>query len=292
MRAQATACACSLPAEHGVPRSRWSLACLVQAWLHPWLGEPASPSRSTLQRWLSAEKIQPWRFRSWQHLLDPQTFLRWARPVLRLYEQAAALSARGTWGVCADEKTSIQARAPQQPTRAAVPGHPMQIAPRYHRRGALHLFAYLSVPDGLVAGRCYARKRFRNFQHFLLRELVPDATRRGVKIVALILDRGSTHAPKQLQAWLNQQARLQAWPFVIKVYWLPTNASWLDQIEIWFSKLQRQLLTPNDFASRSLLARRILAFIQDGNRQPRPLDWSYTVAQLKEKIEKKLGTNS
>ena len=73
----------------------------------------------------------------------------------------------------------------------------------------------------------------------------------------------------------------------MQLYWLPTSASWLDQIEIWFSLLQRQLLQPNHFASLDELERDILDFIVHYNQTAKPLKWSYTVEQL----ERKLGTH-
>ncbi|HEX6384446.1 MAG TPA: transposase, partial [Anaerolineae bacterium] len=140
---------------------------------------------------------------------------------------------------------------------------------------------------GFKLGQTFARKRFIDFQAFILETLVPEASRRGVGVVKLILDNGTTHAPKQLQAWLDAQAQLNEWPFTIEVIWLPANASWLDQIEIWFSVLQRKLLQPNDFDSQEDLAQAIFDFIRCENQSPKPIRWTYTV----EKLEKKLGMN-
>ena len=294
MRAQATAVACSLPREKtkeeehqevGKPLSRWSLAEIATRLVS--LGVVSSITISTLSRWFAAEKLKPWRYHNWQHILNPEAFLERARPVLRLYEQAQELLGQGIWVVCADEKTSIQARQPQEQPRAAIPGQPMLVSPRYKRQGFVHLFAGLSVADGFKYGQTFQRKRFVDFQAFLLKTLLPEALQRGVHTVKLILDNGPTHAPKQLQNWLNEQVRQNQWPLSIEVIWLPTYASWLDQIEIWFSVLQRKLLTPNYFDSTEELAQAILAFIRCENQFPKPIRWSYTV----EKLEKKLGIN-
>lgn len=265
--------------------SRWSLGAIVAQLIA--LGLITDMAVSTISRWFAAEKLKPWRYHSWQHILNPETFLERARPVLRLYEQAKELLANGVWVVCADEKTSIQAREPEQKTRPAQPGKPVLVAPRYHRRGFLHLFAALSVADGYKLGQTFERKRFVDFQTFLLETLVPEAIRRGVGKVKLILDNGTTHAPKQLQAWLDAQAQVNNWPFTIEVLWLPANASWLDQIEIWFSVLQRKLLQPNDFDSCDELAEAIFDFIRCENQAPKPINWTYTV----QKLESKLGIN-
>ena len=116
---------------------------------------------------------------------------------------------------------------------------------------------------------------------------MPEALRRQVSTLALIMDNSTTHAPKQLEAWLQQLIIEQQWPVAIQIYWLPKNASWLDQIEIWFSILQRKLLNPNHFESLESLQTAIDLFIAFYNRSAKPINWSYTV----EKLEHKLGIN-
>ncbi len=148
------------------------------------------------------------------------------------------------------------------------------------------MIAGLSVADGLVLGHCSKRKRFVDFQAFIKEVLVPEAKRRGVHTVGLILDNGTTHAPKQLERWLQEQAEAQGWGLRFQVHWLPPNASWLDQIEIWFSIVQRKLLQPNHFVSVAALEQAISEFIERYNQTAKPIKWTYTV----EKLEQKLGT--
>ena len=284
VRAQATALACSLPKEKGIPLSRWSLAEIAKHLLA--LQVVSVISASTLFRWFAADKLKPWRFHNWQHILDPQKFLERARPVLQVYEKAVELLRDGIWAVCVDEKTSIQARQLEQEPTPAKPEQPVPVAPRYKRQGALQLFAGLSVADGYKYGQTSERKRFVDFQAFLLQVILPEALRRMVHTLVLILDNGTTHAPKQLEAWLQEQVRLNHWSLIIKAYWLPTHASWLDQIELWFSVLQRKLLTPSHFNSRSELTQAIMEFIRCENLSPKPIRWTYTV----QKLEAKLGT--
>jgi transposase len=88
VRAQVTVLACSLPRSHGVPLAHWSRAELAR-YVETVPTLPTISAR-TIGRWLTAEQIRPWRFHSWQHIQEPETFLQRARPVLRLYEQAAA----------------------------------------------------------------------------------------------------------------------------------------------------------------------------------------------------------
>jgi hypothetical protein len=275
-----------LPQTQGVPLARWSRSELAR-WV---AAAPQLPpvSASTIGRWLKAERLRPWRYHAWQHIQNPQTFLERAGPILRLYGQALALLKEGTWLVCVDEKISLQAREAEQAPRAAIPGHPAQQSPRYHRRGMRHLIAGLSVADGLVCGQCTSRKRFIDFRAFLEEVIIPEAQRRKVQTVILILDNGPTHAPKQLTRWLEEQALALHGQLTLQVMWLPVNDSWLDQIEIWFSILQRKLLQPNHFLSTASLEQAISDFIAYYNQEAKPIKWSYTV----EKLERKLGTNS
>jgi hypothetical protein len=122
VRAQVTALACSLPRSHGVPLAHWSRAELARQVA----ATPSLPdiSASTIGRWLTAEQIRPWRYHPWQHIQNPEQFLQRARPVLQLYELATSLLEQGTWVVCADEKTSIQAREAEQAPRPAIRKHP------------------------------------------------------------------------------------------------------------------------------------------------------------------------
>ena len=281
-----TALACSLPRSHGVPLAHWSRAELARQLT----ATPSLPdiSARTIGRWLTAEQIRPWRFHSWQHIQDPETFLQRARPVLQLYEHATALLEQGIWVVCADEKTSIQARQAEQAPRPAMHKHPVSQSPRYTRHGALHLMAALSVADGLVYGQCHARKRFVDFRSFLETVVIAEARRRQVQSIALVLDNGPTHASKQLPGFVKELETTSEGQLTMQLYWLPTNASWLDQIEIWFSLLQRKLLQPNHFCSLDELEQAIQDFITHYNQTAKPFKWSYTVEQLEHKLATRL----
>ncbi len=284
VRAAVRAIACTQPTQMDVPRARWS--CSEIATQLVTLSIVVAIATSTVWRWLKAESIKPWRFHSWMHPIDQQ-FVKKANPILRLYAQATFLIKAGYWVVCVDEKTSIQARKRLHPSEAAAPFHPVHLAPRYERLGALHLFAALFVAEGLIYGLCRESKKFADFQAFILEVLVPEAKRRGVRHIYLILDNGSTHAPKQLSDWLNQKHEQENWSFMIEPMWLPKYASWLDQIEIWFSVLQRKLLTPNDFPNLETLRVRLMEFIVRHNSTAQPINWSYTVAQM----ENQFATN-
>lgn len=271
-RAQIIALACSAPREHGKAWQRWSGEKLAAVAVEQHIVTSISPG--TIRTWLRADNIKPWRYHTWQHSQDPQ-FVEKAAPVLDLYEQAQKLATQGESVVCADEKTSIQARQRVSPSKAAVPGCVMQVADRYKRMGALQLFCALVVASGLTFARTRIGRKFADFKAFLL-EFFQSALCAGRKVVHLILDNGSTHAPKQIGAWI---ASLQL-SFEVRIYWLPTHASWLDQVEIIFSKVQRDILTPNDFPSTLALEKNLQHYFADLNHHPKPIQWTYTKTKL------------
>jgi transposase len=257
VRAQVVALACSKPADHGKPYQLWTGARLAEVAVEK--GITQSISRSTINTWLRQDKIKPWRYHSWQKSTDP-LFVERAVPVLDLYETAAERSAAGEVTVCVDEKTSIQARQPVNETEPAAPGHVVHVADRYKRMGALQLFCALAVATGATFARCLDRKRFVEFKAFL-QELFGSTLCQGITRLNLILDNGPTHAPKQLGPWI---ASLEL-SFTVQIFWLPKYASWLDQVEIIFSKVQRAVLTPCDFASKLALERKLTSYFDGLN---------------------------
>jgi hypothetical protein len=131
------------------------------------------------------------------------------------------------------------------------------------------------VASGLTFTQPRATKKFVDFKAFL-QAFFASALCAGIKVLQLILDNGPTHAPKQLGAWVGSLERA----FEVRIYWLPKYASWLDQVEIIFSKLQRDLLTPSDFPSLSALERDLATYFADLNAQPKPIKWTYTKTKL------------
>lgn len=156
------------------------------------------------------------------------------------------MSQKGHIVVCADEKTSIQARQATGGTMPAGPGYALRVADRYQRRGAVQVFAGLLVHRGETLARCFERKRFHKF-HVFLRMLFASLWCKRIRLLYLILDNGSPHAPKQLATWI----RTLELPFDVRIHWLPVHALWLDQIEIVFSVLPRKVLMPNDLPAPS-----------------------------------------
>jgi len=262
-----------------VPVSRFSAATIATVLIQ--LGMVAAMSTRTIARWLRADKLKPWRVRSWITPKDLATFLERACPVLDVYERVATGALEPDEVVFSvDEKTSIQARAHASytPTGAGEPAH---LEHTYKRRGAVHLIAALNVAIGAVSGTVVADKRFVEFGVFL-RDLLTTVLQHGARRIHLILDNGSTHRPKYLAQWMAEN-----FPGVlIELHWLPVRSSWLNQVEIFFGILQQHALTPNDFPSPAAVTHRILDFLAYRNAHARPIEWTYTSRQLRAKYQR------
>jgi transposase-like protein len=271
-RARVVALACRAPRQYGKPWQRWSGEKLARVAREQGIVARSAPG--TIRTWLRHDKINPWRYHSWQHSTAPQ-FVAKALPVRDLYAQAPSLQAQGELPLCADEKTSIPARQRVTPTKAAAPGEVVQVADRYKRMGAGQLFCALVGASGLTFAQPRLTKKVADFKAFLS-DVFQSALCAGMTVVQLILDNGPTHAPKQLAPWL---ASLE-WAFAVRLYWLPTYASGLDQGEIIFSKVHRDLLPPRDFPSLVALARDLAAYFVDLTQHPKPIEWTYTKTKL------------
>ena len=145
------------------------------------------------------------------------------------------------------------------------------------------MFTALLVHSGQTLARCYERKRLVDFASFLSM-LWGSLWCKRIAVLHLILDNGPTHASKQIESWIETQ-RLG---FAVRIHWLPINASWLDQVEIVFSPLQRKALTPNHFRDREELRERVMNFFEERNRHPNPIRGSYTSADLQRHVAKSL----
>jgi hypothetical protein len=148
-----TALACELPARLGLPLSRLSIADLRAEALQQ--GLVATISETTIWRWLAEDAIRPWTHRSWVFPRDPHFGVRAGR-VLDLYarEWEGQPLGRRDFVVCADEKTSIQARARTHPTTPPGPGRAMRVEHEYARGGALVYLAAWDVHRATLFGRC------------------------------------------------------------------------------------------------------------------------------------------
>ena len=235
-------------------------------------------SYSTIWRQLDGDAIKPWRSRSWLYPRDPR-FLEKAGPVLDLYAghwQGQPLQP-GDYVLSADEKTSIQARRRRHPSTPPRPGQAMRVEHEYERGGALAYLAAWDVHRGGVIGRCEATTGKAAFGR-LVDQVMQQEPYRSARRVFWVVDNGSSHRGEKAAREL--QAR---YPNLILVH-LPTHASWLNQIELYFSIIQRKVLTPNDFADLAAVERRLLAFEALYNDTARPFDWRFTRAHLEDRL--------
>ncbi len=269
---QVKALACELPARHGVPLSRWSCRELARH-VHE-AGLVASIGHTTIWRWLHQDAIRPWQHRSWVFPRDPD-FAAKAGRILDLYErrwQGRSLR-KNEFVVSADEKTSIQARFRRHPTLPPGPYSAMKVEHEYRRLGAWAYLAAWDVHQARLFGRCEAKTGIAPFDRLVDQVMTRDPYR-GARRVFWIVDNGSSHrGPTSIQ-------RLQGrYPRLVLVHG-PLHASWLNQLEIYFSILQRKVLTPNDFPSLEVLSQRIHDFERHYEHSARPFQWTFTRRDL------------
>lgn len=275
---QVKALACELPCESGVPLSRWSTGEIARAVIQR--GIVAEVSGSTIWRWLGEDAIKPWHYRSWIFPRDP-LFEQKAGRVLDLYQ--------GIWDglplgpddfvISADEKTSIQARHRKHTTLGARRGDGQKVEFEYMRKGALNYLAAWDVQRAKLFGRCEAKTGIIPF-HRLVEDVMTCEPYNSARRVFWILDNGSSH--RGLPSIRRLQSR---WPQIVVVH-LPVHASWLNQIEIYFSILHRKLLTPNDFLSLTNLTERILRFQEHYEKIAQPFEWKFTRKNLSDLLHK------
>ena len=266
------AVACELPATQNVPLSRFSVRELArEAVLR---GLTPSLSSSTVQRWLAEDVLRPWRHQSWIFPRAADFELKAGR-VLDLYHrlwEGVALQA-DEYVVSADEKTSLQPRARLHPTQPPGPGQPMRVEHEYERGGALAYLAAWDVHRAKLFGRCEPTTGIVPFGN-LVEQVMTQEPYVSARRVFWILDNGSSHRGAA------SVERLQtAWPN-LRVVHLPVHASWLNQIEIYFSIVQRKVITPSNFASLQTLAATILAFQTRYEQSAVPFAWKFTREKL------------
>jgi transposase len=270
--AQVKALACELPATRGVPLSRWSAAELADEAVEA--GIVADISASTVARWLAADAIKPWRHRSWIFPRDPE-FAAKASPVLDLYQRIWQGKPLGEddFVISTDEKTSVQARCRCHPTLPPGQARLMRVEHEYERGGALAYLAALDVHCGKVLGRCEPTTGIAPFGR-LVEQVMTSEPYASARRVFWIADNGSSH-----RGQASVQRMSTRWPTATVVH-TPVHASWMNQIEIYFSVVQRKVLTPNDFYHLDDIENRLAAFEDRYNFTAKPFNWRYTKQDL------------
>jgi transposase len=260
--------ACTLPAETGVALSRWSCTDLASEAVRR--GVAVSISASTIRRWLSTDAIKPWQHRSWIFPRDPDFATKAAR-VLDLYARSWDGQPLGPhdYVISADEKSQLQALRRKHPGLPPSSGRPPRVEFEYARGGTLAYLAAYDVHYPRVIGHIAPKTGIEPFIN-LVEQVMTTEPYASANRVFWIVDNGSSH-----HGWRSILRMEQAWPNATLVH-LPVHASWLNQIEIYFSILQRKAITPGDFADLDHLAERVLAFQDRYNTTAKPFDWRYT----------------
>lgn len=275
---QVKALACELPYRLGLPLSRLSIQEIRRHVISQ--GLVAEISGATLWRWLSGDALRPWRHRSWIFPRDAH-FAAQAGPILDLYQRLwkDAPLGRNDFVISADEKTSIQARRRKQPTLPLAPNRSTRVEHEYFRQGAWTYLAAWDVHRAKVFGRCEVKNSMAAVDR-LVGAVMSQEPYKSARHVFWIMDNCSVHRGQKAAARFRTQ-----WPNAILVH-TPVHASWLNQVEIYFSIVQRKVLTPNDFSSLAELEQRLLAFQCHYERTASPFKWLFTRADLRQLLAK------
>jgi hypothetical protein len=262
------ALACERPADLGLPLTRLSTAEIARIAVARDIVEAISTT--TVWRWLDEDALRPWRFRSWIFPRDPD-FEAKAGPVLDLYG--------GHWQgrplrpdehvVCADEKTSIQARSRIHPGTPPAPGRVGRVEHEYRRAGSLAYLAAWDVRRAQVFGRCEPTTGIEPFAR-LVDQVMSVEPYLEARRVFWVVDNGTSHRGARCEARLRQR-----WPQITVVH-TPIHASWLNQVELYFSVIQRKVLEPNQWPSLADLEAALLAFGDRYSAIATPFEWRFT----------------
>lgn len=273
VRAMVIAIACELPSQRGLHLSRHFATSVWQVAVQ----EGVAMSLRTVQRILAKDHLKPWRYVSWIHPRDPH-FADKARIILDLYQ--------GLWKgrpldpqdliVTADEKPSIQVRKRQVcPPRGGRAG---RIESDYERGGALQYLAVWDVRRGLPWGRCEPKNGIAAFDRLVAQVMAMEPYHSAPRVF-WIVDQGSAHRGERARRRLEGR-----YPNLILVH-MPVHASWLSQVECYFSILQRKVLTPAAAFSLDELADRILGFEALYRAVSKPFRWRFTRQDFDQRIE-------
>jgi hypothetical protein len=256
--------ACELPDAVGKSLSLWTCAHLARCLVRDGIVAKISPQ--TVQRILESHKLKPWRVHHWLSPKKPRDEA-FKKQVLALCDLYTRVLGPGEVVWSYDEKTSLQPRTRSTATRPAQPGNrPVQLEHEYVRKGALHLFAAFNTRTGQVIG--ILRRRKRQIELIELLETIESSTPPSVTRIHMVGDNVSVHHGKLVRAWLEKHPRF-------RMHFTPVHCSWMNQIEQWFSILQRQRMVAPNFADVADVEAKVLAFIDDWNTKAHPFKWSH-----------------
>jgi hypothetical protein len=276
MRTQVVAVVCETLHQRELPLSRFAMRDLL-----PIVRREADLphlSTSTLARVLDQNALKPWRYRYWLYPRDPE-FVSKACVVLDLYAGLWCGEPLGPadYVISADEKT-MQVLQRCHPGQPAAPGYAQRVEFEYVRHGTVAYHAAWDVQRGRIFGLVVPNTCIATFTE-LLDLVMQQQPYHSAARVFWIVDGGSAHHPNTFPA------RLQAQYSNALAVALPTHSSWLNQIEIYFSIVQRKVLTPLDVRDGAHLTQRVLDFQNYYQQTARPFHWKFTSQALKARLE-------
>jgi len=277
------AIACELPATLEVPLSRLFVPDIRDEVISR--GIVASISESTIWRWLAEDAIRPWTFRSWMFPRDPDFEAKAAR-VLDLYagEFEGSPLAKDEYVISADEKTSIQARCRCHPSLPAGVSRAMRVEHEYRRGGALQYLATWDCHRAKIFGLCAPKTGIVPFDR-LVHQVMTTEPYASARRVFWVVDNGSSHRGQtsidRLEGRYTLRGRKR-----LRLIHTPVHSSWLNQIEIYNSVIQRKVLTPNDFTDLDELEARLLAFERRYEATAKPFEWKFTRKDLRDLLSR------
>lgn len=287
-RVQVISMASCLPPDEGCTFTRWSLDDLAGKIVNE--AHHQAMSRSTIHRILEAADLKPHRSVYWLNSHDPE-FDAKAKQICELYVKAPQMYEQGRLLICTDEKTGMQILERKHPTLPAEPGKPERREPEYIRHGTRALIASFIVPTGQVEWNLGVTRTSQDFAAHLrhVAEQHADKTR-----FDWVLDNLNTHWSLDVCKTI---AELSDVPFISKdlatgpqriaflndpehkhtFHFTPKHGSWLNQVELWFSVLERRFLRRGDFRSPEEFTERLGKFLNDYNANyAHPYCWTYT----------------
>ena len=234
-------------------------------------------SQSSVSRVWHHFGIQPHRLRGYMASDDPE-FEEKATDIIGLYLKPPVNAAV----FCVDEKSAIQALDRLDPVLPLSPGRAERHGFEYLRHGTLSLYAALDTRTGEVLGKTTARHTSAEFVDFLGQIVASQPEGREIHLVA---DNLSAHKTKNVFEFL------QAHPMV-RIHYTPTYSSWLNQVEIWFSKIQRDVIARGIFSSTTDLSRKLIRYIKQDNKTATPFRWRFKNADHRIKPRTQRGSDS
>ncbi|MEY9933602.1 transposase [Catenulispora sp. GP43] len=246
------------------PEAIWSHRLIAQRLA---AAENITVSASQVGRILAEADLKPHKVRGWLTRGDDPAFWERAADICDLYLNPPAQAVR----LSIDEKTAIAARSRKHPAVPAVPGQPARREFEYVRHGIASLVAAFDIDTGQALTEIIARNDADTFIAFLccLDQLIAPG-----RDIHAVLDNGSSHVAKKTKAWLAAHPRWH-------VHWTPPHASWLNQVELYFSALTRAVIRHGDFTSRDDLIDKIETYVIAKNDTAKPYRWTYDGTPLK-----------